>query len=231
MTFLKFPREIRDLIYSFIAPGDETYVIPCAKRKQRLPRIILNSKPDLSILWTSKEIQYEFLETLCAISTFKFVFPRTEYDSPISMEPLREDHAHLLQRIEIHMDLKDSNSLALRMLNYGNTRRKTCLLTLDNENRLPYLFIPGAFFNTVGRLSGFDTVIVAQNFKWDAVDAIDDANFRWYLNLELGPGRIYHEGTAVRHEFHPRESLAKRPDCWPAPRVRREEHGSLSQGR
>ncbi len=132
------------------------------------------------------------------------------------MQPLRQDHAHLLQRIEIHMDLAGSNSLAHNFLGHGNTRHKLCLLTLDSEYKHLFTYVPRGVFDTVSRLSGFETVIVAQNFKWDAVDAIDEANFRWYLNLELGPGRIYHEGTAVRHEFHPRKSLAKRPDYWPS---------------
>ncbi len=55
MIFFRFPREIRDLIYSFIILRDKTYTVLCGNETPH-PQIILIAKPNLGILWTSKAV-------------------------------------------------------------------------------------------------------------------------------------------------------------------------------
>lgn len=79
MIFFQFPREIRDLIYSFIILRDKTYTVLCGRETPQ-PQIIFIAKPNLGILWTSKAIQHEFLKQHCAINNFRITLP-TDYTS------------------------------------------------------------------------------------------------------------------------------------------------------
>ena len=65
---------IRDLIYSFIIPRDETYTVLCGSDRPH-PQIISIAKPNLRIVWTSETIQHEFLEQHCAINNFRITLP------------------------------------------------------------------------------------------------------------------------------------------------------------
>ena len=204
MKFPHFPREIRDLVYSVIASRDETYTI-FSLSKNSLPRVVFNARPDLGILWTSKAVQFEFLEILCAINIFSFPFPNAE---PIRLvQPLKQYQANLLQRVEIDFDLIVNVSLALQMFNREKIKRKTCRMTIRNEDALIFPLIPHGIFEAVEPVVGFETVTVVRKFMWDTNDA---AMFQWYMEVVLGPSSIHHEEAAVCYEFHPREFQPKR---------------------
>lgn len=64
MTFLAFPRRIRDLIYASLTPKDKTYTLASAN-VVAISKAFFTSKPDLGIISISKAVRYEMLETLC----------------------------------------------------------------------------------------------------------------------------------------------------------------------
>ena len=206
MTFLRFPREIRDLVYSFIIPEAETYIIPCTK-KSSLPRLIFRAKPELRILWVSRTIHYEFLERLCAISTFRFTFPRVHGVLFPVRHPVSASHASLLQRIEIESDLLDSFSATVSMLTCGEMKGQACRIILKNNYNIPFKSIMKEWSTLLKRLKGYETVTMVQNFK---LDGIDELRPRWYMGSILGPSHEYWEGSAVCWEFHPRRFVVKR---------------------
>lgn len=153
MTFLHFPREIRDMVYSINTPRDETLAISCVK-KTTLAQVVFNARPDLGILWTSKAVQHEFLETLCATNTFRFPFSKD--DALALVPPLGPYDADLIQRVKINFDLTVDIAQVLGMFG-GEIKRKTCHFTVRNEYALKF---PPKLINALNYVAGFETVIV-----------------------------------------------------------------------
>ena len=199
VTFLDFPREIRDLIYSVVNPRDEIYAIPCVK-KITLAKVVFNARPDLGILWTSKAIQHEFLETLCATNTFRFPFSRD--DVLMLVPPLGPYDADLIQRVEISFDLTVDIAQVLGM--FGNEiKRKTCHFTVENEYALKF---PLKLINALNYMAGFETVIVLRPYSL----TIDAEKLQEYSEFVLGPSSIHQIVDTTSYEFHPRDFLPNR---------------------
>ena len=123
---------------------------------------------------------------------------------------MTQAHAKPLQRIEIHMDVGDYVFGALDMLGRNNIMRKSCRLVLENVNMLGFSYMRGELVNVVRNLEGFETVVVVQKFKYVFDSAFDDRSFRSCMALSLGLSRVYDEGSALCHEFHPREYVANK---------------------
>ena len=196
MTFLHFPREIRDLIYSAIAPRDETYAISCV-RKTTLARVVFNARPDLGILWASKAVQHEFLETLCATNTFKFPFSKE--DTLALVPPLGPYDADLIQRVEINFDLAVDIAGVLSVFSGG----KYCRFTVEDEYALRY---PMKLINALNYMAGFETVIVLRPYRL----TIDPEVLQIKSEFVLGPSSVHQNDTTTSYEFHPQDFLPKR---------------------
>lgn len=212
MRLLRLPREIRDLIYSFIVLSEDTYLFSSTNpypRLARLPLIIFKANPKLGILWTSRAILLEVMESICAISTIRFIFSRGNGILTATTPPVSEDYIKLMKQIEINMDLLDciSSSPALRMLGRDKIKRKSCRVTINNQYLLLFDYVVQGFLDAIAYLEGFETVIVVQRFKQNALYG---GRPRWYMESILGPSREWSEDAAVCNEFHPREFLAKR---------------------
>lgn len=196
---------MRDLVYSFIAPGERDCIIYCGKQES-LPRRICREEPfNFGVLWASKAVQYEFLERFCALHTFIFTFPKASEKSTTSVKPLSQEHMDLIQSIEIHMDLADRVSPALSMLSRGKSNRRLCRVILSNESGKIFGPIHLDVSPLMRELRAFETVIVKYEYKQQSIFGNRP---RWCVEEVLGPGRGYLEGKTVCHEFHPRQSLA-----------------------
>lgn len=218
MTFLQFPREIRDLVYIALVPREQTYTIPSTSTTS-IARIIFTAKPDLGILFTSKAVQYEFLESLCAISSIRVCFPRAGNLSEI----LSPEQANLLQHVDIIFHLiryhskkfyKESSYSwkrsqlfdGLQLFRGDEIKRKTCRFTIINRDMVEFSILGGGFFDCLKYLDGFDTDIVAQQ---PGCITTNEANIQSYSEIILGPSSVSHENGIVCNEYHPREFLAK----------------------
>lgn len=84
MTFFAFPREIRDLIYTYLIPNEKTYSITSANAVANA-KAFATSAPDLGIINTSKVVQYEMLEAFYPNNTFRISCPGAD-TSPQSMD-------------------------------------------------------------------------------------------------------------------------------------------------
>ena len=196
-----FPREIRDLIYSFITPREEFYAVSCVG-KTTLAQAVFNARPDLRILWTSKAVQHEFLEILCATNTFRF--PIYKGDAFMLEQPLTQYQANLMQHVEIDFDVTVNIAPALQMFRRDKARRKICFITISNDCALSF---PHNLFNAVGYVVGFETVIVMRTFEENEYIA---ARLQFYMEAVLGPSSVCEGVDFVRYEFHPRSFVLKR---------------------
>lgn len=201
MTFLHFPREIRDLVYSFIVPRNETYAISCV-RKTTLAQVVFNARPDLAILWTSKVIQHEFLESLCATNTSKF--PISKGDALVLEQPLPQHDANLIQRVEIDFDVIVNIAPAFRMFSRDKAKHKICLIIVSNDHALSF---PQNLFDALDCVVGFETVAVVRVFECDTVDA---GRLQYHMEAVLRPSSVHPRVATVCYEFHPRDFLPKR---------------------
>lgn len=221
MTFFNFPREIRDLIYSFILPSDQTINVHCTKNEslprstqmQSIPQILWRTtgcRTELGILHASKRTQYECLERVCAINVFIFSAPRQKGLWAHWTQPISQIHAKLLQRIEIHMDVGDFMFGALDMLGRNNIVRRFCRLVLENVNMLDFRFIEHGLIHVMMFLQEFETVVVVQKFEFMFGAIYSNAGFRSCMACSLGPSYVYEEGAVVCHEFYPRDYMVNR---------------------
>ena len=195
-----FPCEIRDLIYSFITPREEIYAISCVG-KTTLAQAVFNARPDLRILWTSKAVQHEFLEILCATNTFRF--PIYKGDAFMLEQPLTQHQANLMQHVEIDFDVTVNITPALRMFRRNKARRKICFITISNDYALSF---PHNLFNAVVYVVGFETVVVMRTFEEHGYIA---ARLQFYMEAVLGPSSICEGVDFVRYKFHPRNFYSR----------------------
>lgn len=76
------------------------------------------------------------------------------------------------------------------------------------ENPNPAPVASAGFSKTIDHAVGFETVVVAQEFRCDKKD--DDLDVWWYVQNMLGPGsEVFYEGDAACREYHPRKYGAK----------------------
>ncbi|KAF6228027.1 hypothetical protein HO133_007755 [Letharia lupina] len=228
MTFFAFPREIRDLIYTFLTPKDKTYTITSANTVA-LAKAFSTLAPDLGIINTSKTVQYEMLETLCPNNTFRFSFP----GSDTKTQSMDLELAELMTHIEIYIDLEHFHwerfrvgrhdheihgisgqvCEVLRVWNGLSVRRETCRITIKDGISFisPLLRLP--FLDAVKTLVGLDTLlIIVLKFKWDL------RKLGAVLGPSLGPSTVHYRWPLLEYvdrdygciKFHPRRSLAER---------------------
>ena len=93
MTFLAFPREIRDLIYVHLNTNDTIYSLTATN--------IIGGPPslDLSTINTCKSIRREMIKILCSHNTFRFLFSDTSTQSSY------DEFASVTTRVELDIDL------------------------------------------------------------------------------------------------------------------------------
>lgn len=206
MTFLQFPREIRDLVYSFIAPRNETYTAISCIWETTLPRVINSASPDVGILWTSKAVQHEFLESVCATNTFKFLI--FEGHAPVLVQPLPQHDANLLRRVAIDFDVIVNIAPALRMFSHDKAKRKDCLIFISNDSAINF---PQNLFDALDYVVGFETVEVVRMFECDNIDA---ERLQLHMEAVLGPSSIHQKKDKKKniksYVFHPWDFLPKR---------------------
>ena len=95
MTFLAFPREIRDLIYVHLNTNDTIYSLTATKVAT------IGGPPsfDLNTINTCKSIRREMIEILCSHNTFRFMFSDT------STQSSHDEFASVTTRVELDIDL------------------------------------------------------------------------------------------------------------------------------
>lgn len=219
MTFLQLPREIRNAIYAFIIPRGIVFLIP-SENPGSLPEFLSSAMPDLGILWTSKVVQHEVLESLCVNNGFQFSFPRAGSLS----ELMSQEQANLMQRIVINLHMividfycerfhKKDNwvrgqfSEALRLFSGDEAKRKKCRIYIDYGDKLDFSPHIQGFFDDVKYLNGFDTIVVVHKLQGITTSV---SRVQSYLATTLGPNSVSHEKGVVCNEYHPREFLTQR---------------------
>ena len=226
MSFFSFPREIRDLVYTHLAPNETACSITSTKGGINI-ETFCKSEPNLSVMKLCKTIQFEVLETLCRNNTFRFSFSgfdtgaksffcrfaplMTHIDFDVS--PFRRANHHQDWTIQ-HME--DQVREAVRVLNSSAIVCKSCRLTINNMNPAMPPLLHSQIPETIKTLVEVDTLMIVME-RWPP----DMWELRVLLEPSLGPSTITYEWYStpgvpwvdlgyVSVKFQPKRFLAER---------------------
>ena len=225
MTFFSLPREIRDLIYTHLAPNNEIYSVTSANGAIDIGTFD-NSEPNLNVMKICKAIQHEMLEILCRNKTIRFSFPGFDTCAKSLFHRL----APLMRHIDLYVDLGtfrhvkchqnreiqrigDQFHEAASVLNDNAIKCKSCRLIINNSNQEMPLLLLFRGFESLKTLVGLDTLVIVTK-QW----LPDMEELGVCLEPSLGPGDIFGEwfpisGAKFGHgfvKFQPRKFLAER---------------------
>ena len=197
MTFLAFPREIRDLIYTHLITKNETYIITSAKTVEAEG----GTEPNLGIINACKTTQREVLEMLCPHSTIRFPIPASSTSEKSAFYELAGPLAH----VEFYVDFMSFDFAAagypksktfqvgnevrgaLRKLGWNVARRKSCRIIIRNHliTWASPLLRPPIVDTT---LVGLETLVIK---------LVETASTLWkvetFLRPNFGPSTVYLE--------------------------------------
>ena len=224
MTFFSLPREIRDLIYSHLAPKEQTYSITSEKGAISIETFD-NSEPDLNIMTLCKAIQYEVLEVLCRNNTFRFSFPGFDTCAKSLFHRLAPLMTHIefyvdlgsFRRVQYHQDSKikridDQAREAVRFLTSTATKCKSCRFIINNRDQTMPPPLHFQVFEYIKTLVDIDTLMIVM-LQWLPDMWVLGA----FLEPSLGPSTLNYEWPSVAGAkwdygsvtFRPRRFLAK----------------------
>lgn len=221
ITFLALPRQIRDLIYTFLTQKGRTYAITSANAVAIAKAF--STYPELSILSTSKVVQYEMLQALCPHNAFYFWCSGSRTSPRGIDKQILFALAALMTTDEIYIDfgrfrcdspgvgchdpeIKDLSEHAceiIRTCNNGERGSLRIIIRDCNHYTSPHLGLP--IFDAIKDLVGLETLVIeVPEFKPDL------KTLGAFLEPSLGCGDIFHGlGSVV---FHPTHFLAERLD-------------------
>lgn len=234
ITFFAFPREIRDLIYTFLTPKEKTYTITSANAVA-IAKAFSVSEPDLGIINTCKAIQHEMSEILSPNNTFRFPFPRSDISPQITNPKLAALMLHVefdiefgnlhgerfradSPKSEVH-SISEQASELLRIWNRQSIKRESCRRIIrcnrDNTQSIDYLSLP--FFQAVQTLVGLDTLLIEVMAYHPNVwrletllsPSLGRAAFRYEFPFKV-TNEAYEGWGSGFLKYRPRKSLAER---------------------
>ena len=233
MTFLAFPREIRDLIYPHLTTNDQVYLITPAKTVRAKGA----AKSNLGIINACKTTQREMLEMLCPHNTIRFLLPAYSTSEQSTYHEL----AASLKHVEFYVDFRwldyaaagyptskirhvgNPVCEALLTWNSNATRRESCQIMITN-NLLSWSspVFRKHIVEAIKTLVGLETLLIK---------ILETVSSLWELETLLGPSlgpstvsveKIYWESidgespndvrsyrTLRCFEFHPRSFVAE----------------------
>ncbi|CAF9932329.1 hypothetical protein IMSHALPRED_008856 [Imshaugia aleurites] len=237
MTFLLFPREIRDMIYTYLTsdmiytcltPNEETYSITSTRG------ITIGfgeaSKTDLGIINTCKAIRYEMIEMIRrnnGNNGLRFSILDTVAKS------LCHELAPFMTHIELYIDFGTfswdrfraghhdseldyvSNQVCeiLHSLKNCAKRCKSCHFIINDNNKFVSPLLRLRIFDIIKTLVGLETLIILV-LLWKS----DLRKLASHLAPSLGPSTVHYEWPSLPWaqghygcvKFHPRQSLAEK---------------------
>ena len=224
MTFLAFPREIRDLIYTHLATENETYSIAATN-----VGTVGAPLPNHGIINSCKIIQYEMLEMLSTRNTFRFTFPCSNDNT----QSLFHYYAPRLTRIEFYVDfapfpwqsfwigghldqaiqrITKQVCDAICTWNAHPIERESCRITIRDNTRFVNPLLRLRIFEVMKTLSRVETVLIIMlRFKSDL------RRLGALLRPSLGPSTVHYKWPVLPDserdygciKFHPRKFLAE----------------------
>ena len=226
MTFLAFPREVRDLVYTHLATENETYSIAATNVATIGPQV-----PNLGIINSCKTIRHEMLEMLRPRNTLRFSFPCSDTNT----QSLFHDFAPLLPRVEFYIDfspfpwqsfrvgenldpaihcISEQVCEAIRTWNEHPIEHTSCQIIIRDNTRFVSSLFQLRFFEVVKNLSRVETVLIIMlRFKSDL------RRLGALLRPSLGPSTVHymHKWPVLPHfdmnydciRFQPRKFQAE----------------------
>ena len=224
MTFLAFPREVRDLIYTHLATENEASSVAATNVATTGPQL-----PNLGIINSCRIIQYEMLEMLWPCNTFRFTFPCSDTNT----QSLFHDFAPRLSRVEFYIDfssfpwqsfrlggnldpaihcISEQVCEAIRTWNERPIERESCRIIIRDNTRFVSSLLQLRFFEAVKNLSRVETVwIIMLRFKSDL------RRLGTLLQPSLGPSTVHYKWPVIHGsdkvydciKFHPRKFVAE----------------------
>ena len=227
MTFFAFPREIRDLIYSWLAPNEKTYSITSANNVTTIEAFGA-FEPNLGIIRACKTTQYEMLETICRDNTFGFSVPGFDTD----VQSLYHELSTLMAQVDFYIDLgpldryqamsrgrvgtgirsiRNQLREACRIFNSRALKRKSCRIIIRNMDFPVSTMIRLQIFDDIKTLVGVETLmIIVMEEMPDMGELVS------FLEPALGLGTYHYEWPPIPWakwdyfciQFHPRKNRA-----------------------
>ena len=224
MTFLAFPREVRNLIYTHLTTENETYSIAATNVATMGPPL-----SNLGIINSCKIIQYEMLEMLWPRNTFRFSFPCSDTNK----QSLFHDFAPRLTRVELYIDFSSFPWQSFRIgepldpaihrigeqfceaICTWNTRlieRESCRIIIRDNTQFVSSLLQLRIFEVVKILSRVETVLIIMlRFKSDL------RKLGALLRPNFGPSTVHYMWPVLPDissdygciKFHPRKFLAE----------------------
>lgn len=223
MTFLAFPPEVRNLIYTHLATENETYSIAATN-----VATVGAPLPNLGIINSCKTIQQEMLEMLWPRNTFRFTFPC----SAINTQSLFHYYAPRLTRVEIYIDFapfpwqsfrighldpaiqRISNQVceAICTWNAHPIERESCRIIIRDDTRFVSPLLQLRIFEVMKTLSRVETVLIIV-----LKNKLDLRRLGALLRPSLGPSTVHYKWPVLPDsdrdygciKFHPRKFLAE----------------------
>ena len=224
MTFLAFPREVRNLIYTHLATKHETYSIAATNVAAIGPPL-----PNLGIINSCKIIQHEMLEMLWPSNTFRFSFPCSDTNT----QSLFHDFAPRLTRVEFYIDfssfpwqsfrigghldpaihhISEQVCEAIFTWNAHPIERESCRLIIRDNTRFISSLLQLRIFEVMKTLSRVETVLIIMlRFKSDL------RKLGALLRPSLGPSTVHYKWPVLSDlsrdygciKYQPRKFLAE----------------------
>ena len=224
MTFLAFPREVLNLIYTHLATKNETYSIAATNVSTMRP-----PSPNRGIINSCKIIQYEMLEMLWPRNTFRFSFPCSDTNA----QSLFHVFAPRLKRIEFYIDFSsfpwqsfrigrpldpeirrigEQVCEAISTWNEHPLERESCRIIISDNTRFVSSLLQLRIFEVMKTLSRVETVLIIMlKFKSDL------RKLGALLRPSLGPSTVHYMWPSLPDfsrdygciKYHPRKFLAE----------------------
>ena len=227
MTFLAFPREIRDFIYANLTTKGKTYSITSTN----VVSIGGAPEPNLGILNTCKTLQHEMLQILCPNNAFRFSFPNAD----TRVQSLYHELAPRTTHMEFYIDfgsfhwqdfkagyrdpeinyIGNQFCKALREWNSNSPKCESCRIIIDDNANFISAQLRLQIFEVMKTLVGLETVLIlVLNFKPDL------RRLGAVLGPSLGPSTVHYEWPPLYNDewdygsikFHPRNFLAEQTE-------------------
>ena len=217
MGFFVFPREIRDIIYTYLAPDEKTYTVTSSNN---VTTIETDGSSDLNlggIIKACKTTQYEMSQIIYRKHIFRFCFPGFDAGAQAFYQEL----SPRMTQVELSIDFTslafhrylagnrdsgikqtiDQFREGLTLLNRNAKQHRSCRIIINALDRLTSVLLRRQVVDGIKTLVGVETLmVVILRWKKDGV---------MKLGLEFMPTLVSALGNFAFHDEWPPLSCVK----------------------